>query len=330
MSDVAVVNACDHVVAFALEHPWALTPEMCGVVASILARRLAGQASDPPTIAAAVASRKSGGPTLDQGVAVIPIYGVIAPRMNLLSEMSGGTTYDALTAQLHDAVAMRPKAIVFDVDSPGGNVAGATEFAREVLKARTQVPIIAQAQHLMASAAYWLSACATDIVASPSSLVGGVGVYTIHDDMSAALERLGIKRDVIAAGEYKGEGVDKGPLSEDARAHRQRLVDSVHTRMLADIAAGRGVTADTVRTTYGRGRVFTVEDALAAGMITRIGTMAETLDRVLHPAAAGTPTPTHTPAAATGQEPDSATPQERAAYVRDILELQQLSAEWGV
>src|SRR5262249_7858847 len=176
MSDV---NPCARVLAEALEHPWALTDEMRAVLANLLARRMVGQGVATTELEAALA-RRTPPPTSDSPeVALIPIHGVIAPRMNLLTEMSGGASFDKLTADLHEAVSLQPKAIVLDIDSPGGNVAGAEEFAREVLKARTQVPVIAQSNHLMASAAYWVGSCATEIVASPSSLVGSIGVYTL-------------------------------------------------------------------------------------------------------------------------------------------------------
>src|SRR4051812_25900438 len=106
-----------HVLSFALEHPWALTPAGCTQVASILARHLAGQDPDPE-LAALVP--KSNRPQPKRGtVAVIPVYGMIAPRMNLLSEFSGGTTFESLSAQLRAAVADDAiKTIVFDINSP--------------------------------------------------------------------------------------------------------------------------------------------------------------------------------------------------------------------
>src|SRR5262245_22245027 len=185
-----VLHSHEHLLAFVLEHPWALTPAMLRVVAGIVARRLTGEASDPDALAVALVARTNrlgasqgsarGG---HQGVVVIPIAGVIAPRMNLLSDMSGGTTFETLTAQLRDAVAdPAVQTIVFDVDSPGGNVAGATEFSKEVRDAAAKKRVVAVANHLMASAAYWALAGATEIVATPSSLVGSIGVYTIHDD----------------------------------------------------------------------------------------------------------------------------------------------------
>jgi signal peptide peptidase SppA len=307
----------EHVLGFALEHPWALTESMRAIVADIIAHRVAGQDVEPAAIAAAMVQRKNlPQPRKGGAVAVIPFYGVVAPRMNMLSEFSGGTTFEQLTAQLHEAVANKEIAtIVFDVDSPGGNVAGASEFAREVLKARTVKPVIACAQFLMASAAYWPMACATEVVAAPSAMVGAIGVYTIHDDVSAALEKLGIKREVIGAGKFKTEGVGGGPLSDEARAHIKALCETVYARQLGDIAKGRGITAAAVRNGYAEGRCVDVEAALAAGMIDRIGTLADTLARVM----TAPPADATTRPAATTQEPPLAAVTVKEQQVADVL-----------
>jgi signal peptide peptidase SppA len=307
-----------HVLGFALEHPWAITRNMGAQIASVIARHVAGQEPDAATLSALVPRKNL---TTNSGaVAVIPIYGVIAPRMNLLSEMSGGTTFDALTSQLHEAMA-NPQVgtIVFDVDSPGGNVAGATEFAREVLAARTKKPIVAQANHLMGSAAYWVMACATEIVATPSSMVGSIGIYTMHDDVSEALGKLGVKRTVIGAGKFKTEGVGGGPLSDDAQAYLHAVVTQAYDRFLADVAVGRGVKPPDVRNGYGEGRAVTADDALALGMVDRIATLSETLARVT------TTRTTTTVGVATDQEPPKvATSQERHA---DVLWQNALAGE---
>jgi signal peptide peptidase SppA len=324
----------DHVLAFALEHPWAVTASMRRIIAGILAQRIAGGDPDPAAIQAALVSRKNLPQPAKGTVALIPIYGVIAPRLNLVSDFSGGTTFEALTQQLHAAMANADvKTIVFDVDSPGGNVAGATEFAREVLKARTQKPIIAQAQFLMASAAYWVSACATEVVAAPSAKVGVPEVYALYDDISEALKLEGIKREVIFAGKFKPDGVDDGPLSDEARAHIKALCESFYSYEVADIAKGRGVKESEIRNGFGEGRILTAADALALGMIDRIGTLAETLARVMTPpATAGASAAMHqthnVPAKATLQEPARVTSQEptsdtqwQNAIDRELLEL---------
>lgn len=303
-----------HVLAFALEHPWALTPAMRGVVAGILARHIAGGHAEPTEIAAAMQARKNLPQPSRGGVAIIPIYGVIAPRINMMSEMSGGTTFEGLSAALASALANPDvKTIVFDVDSPGGNVAGATEFAKEVLAARAIKPIIAQAQYLMASAAYWPMAAATQIVASPSASVGSIGVVAITHDISEALAKEGVKRNVFSEGKYKAEGMDGGPLSEEAQEHLKAMLATHYGQMVADIAKGRGVTAAAVRNGFGEGRVVTADEALKAGLVDRIGTLADTLARVLPAGASGKTKALIDPSSVTGQEPlVAATPQEPA------------------
>jgi signal peptide peptidase SppA len=301
----------DHILSFALEHPWAVTKSMRPIIAGILAHRIAGGDPDPAAIQAALVNRKNLPQPAKGTVAIIPLYGVLAPRMNLLSDYSGGTTFEALTQQLHAAVASADiKTVVFDVDSPGGNVAGATEFAREVLKARTQKPIIAVAQYLMGSAAYWVMACATEIVAAPSAKVGASEVYALYDDISAALEKEGIKRTLISAGKFKPVGVDGGPLSEADQAHIKALCETFYGYQVADIAKGRGVKESAVRNGFGEGRVVAADEALALGMIDKIGTLAETLARVMTPAPADISALTNSTAKATLQEPERATSQE--------------------
>ena len=277
----------DHVISFALDSPWAVTPSMLTVIAGLLARRIAGEDPDTDAIAAALVARSNrvsgaaGTLRADAASTVIPIFGVIAPRMNLLSEMSGGTTFETLTAQVRAAVAdPRITQIIFDVDSPGGNAAGATEFAKEVVKARASKRVIAVANHSMCSAAYWAMSGATEIVATPSSMVGSIGVYAIHNDISNALAQMGIKRSVISAGKYKAEGADGGALTAEAEAHVQALINSCYGRFIASVSTGRGVPALAVRSGYGEGHVLDAEAALAAHLVDRIATLDDVLGQV--------------------------------------------------
>jgi signal peptide peptidase SppA len=236
--------------------------------------------------------------------------------MNQFTQASGGTTFEALGQHLHAAVAdPNVKTILFDVDSPGGNVAGASEFAREVMRARTIKPVIAHANHLMASAAYHAMSGATEIVASPSALAGSIGVFTLHNDISDALTQMGIKRSVISAGKFKAEGADGGPLSDDAKAHIQGLVDGAYGRMVGDIAKGRGVRPADVRNGFGEGRSLNAEQALAVGLIDRIATIQDTLARVTQPTTGPTPLPVVGTRAAVDAPPVSTDSRSKDSHV---------------
>jgi signal peptide peptidase SppA len=271
-----------HVLAFVVEHPWNLTPEMLTVVATILARHVAGDEIPRAEIEAALKDRANLPQPKVGNVAVIPVYGVIAPRMNQFSEMSGGTTYESLSRRLQAAVADKGvRTILLDVDSPGGSVAGNTEFAREVMAARRIKPVVAQAQFTMASAAYQLAAAATEIVAAPSAQVGSIGTYSIHNDLSAALEQFGIKRTYISAGEGKVDGNETGPLSASALERRLAAVNQAYDMFVNTVVQGRGagMTADRVRNEW-KAHVYSAADAKANGMIDRVATLDETLARL--------------------------------------------------
>jgi signal peptide peptidase SppA len=278
------------VASFALEFPWAVTRPMVSVIATILAERLGGVPRDPDAIAAAIASRSPAAPAPPPMIGVLSVHGILCPRFNMFSAASGGSSFDLLSAELRLLVAdKRVHTIVLDVDSPGGSVAGATEFAAEVRKAAKTKPVIAQAAHLMASAAYWVASGATEIVATPSAMVGSIGVFGIHDDISDALEKLGVKRDVIAAGKFKTDGVGGLPLSVEGRKRMQRTVDEMYAMFVGDVAAGRGVSVEQVRSGYGEGATVTAATALQCGMVDRIGTISETLARAQGGLTTGSP-----------------------------------------
>lgn len=325
-------RAYEHVLSFVLEHPWAITRPMLAILAGIVGRHVAGQYATADEIAVALVNRKDlPKPTPGGAVALIRISGVIAPRMNLLSDISGGVTFEGLSAQLQTAMANKAvKTIVLDIDSPGGSVAGMTEFAREVMAARTKKAVIAQIQYLGASAAYSVASAATEIFAAPSAMVGSVGVYGAHDDVTEALAKLGVKRTYISAGKGKTDTID-GPLGDDAKARMQAVIDDAYGRMVGDIVKGRGkgMTANRVRNEW-QAHVYPATEALELGMIDGIATLDDTLARVtggaqpLTTASATTDDPTKAtlqePVRATSQEPTSDTHWQNAA-ARQLLEL---------
>jgi len=301
------------IIALVQDMPWAILPAKLAAITSLLHLRSAGLTLTPEDVKA----RLGGDPAERQdpringvGVAVLPIFGVIAQRMDLFSEISGGTSTDTLARDFRafrdDA---KVKAIVFAVDSPGGGVYGVDELATEIRAARGTKPMVAVADSTAASAAYWLASAADEIVVTPGGQVGSIGVFTAHDDVSQMLEELGVKTTLISAGKYKVEGNPFEPLDPDAKAALQATVDQYYDRFVAAVAAGRHVSTAVVKAGYGQGRMLTSADALAAGLVDRIDTLDATIARLSAAAAALTVTSLH--AHGTIQEPHAATIQDR-------------------
>lgn len=216
-------------------------------------------------------------------VAVIPMTGIISHRASMMSEISGGGggSVQNLTAQFRQALAdTNCKAIVFDVDSPGGSVEGVVELAQEIYNARKQKPITAVCNAMACSAAYWLASAASELVCTPSGQCGSIGVFMMLQDVSEALKSEGVAINLIKAGKYKAEGHPSQPLSDETRAFLQSQVDSVYTMFVKAVAQQRGTSQAAVRDGMGQGRSLLAADAVKAGLADRSGTLDDVLEKL--------------------------------------------------
>jgi capsid assembly protease len=214
-------------------------------------------------------------------VAVLPISGTISHRMGMMSEMSGGTSTERFTQWLRAAVNdPTVKAIVLDINSPGGTVDGVPELADEIYKANQVKPVTAVANAQAASAAYWLASQAKELVVTPSGQVGSIGVFGAHQDMSKALESEGVKVSLISAGKYKTEGNPFEPLSEEARAALQDSVNAYYDQFTKAVARGRSSDTQAVKDGFGQGRMVSAQKAVKMGMADRVATLDQTLARL--------------------------------------------------
>lgn len=272
-----------HVVSYVARTPWAIAPDKWRELLSVLAFRASGQAFTPEEIRARLGDGGAdrAAPATQGAIAVIPIRGVLANRMTGMEESSGGASAERIGAMVAAAAAdPNISTIVYDIDSPGGTVPGIQELAAQMFALRGVKRQVAQVNDTAASAAYWLAAQADEIVSIPSGTVGSIGVFAAHEDLSAALEKEGIKVTLISAGKFKVAGNPFEPLSDSERAIVQARVDDAYSQFVKDVARGRGVTPAAVRGGYGEGRAISAADAKAAGLIDRIGTLDETLTRL--------------------------------------------------
>jgi capsid assembly protease len=239
-----------------------------------------------PTIAALAADNGGGGMAGGQ-IGVINIFGTIAQHASAVDGTSGptGTSTERVGMAIDQAVANPAiKAVVLNINSPGGSVYGVQELANKIQVANKSKPIIAQVSGIGASAAYWLGSAAGELVVQPSGEVGSIGVIGQHIDTSGADAKAGIVKTTIAAGKYKAEMA--GPLTDEAQSAMQARMGQYYSAFTSSVARGRSlatgntVPADAVRSGYGQGRLVGAQDALKEGMIDRIGTLDNTLQRL--------------------------------------------------
>ena len=220
-----------------LGKPWAIVPEALIDLSAILMR--AGDIDIEAAAQRPAPARARGGN--GGNVAVIPLRGTITPRGSLMSLLLGfgGGGLQQFREQFRQAMAdSTVSSVVIDIDSPGGLIDLVPEAAAEIRDARGGKPIVAVANTLAASAAYWLAAQADEVVVTPSGQVGSIGVFCVHEDYSRAEEFMGIKSTVISAGQFKTDGNPYEPLSKSARANLQAQVDDLYAMFTRDVAAG--------------------------------------------------------------------------------------------
>jgi len=243
---------------------WAIMPSKMDEIMCLLDKKVAGV--DVEFNAAAKRSRSQFVKT-----AVLPLYGVVSQKMNLMTQYSGGTSTELFSLWFDEAMADDSvNRVILDVDSPGGSVYGISELSRKIYKSRGKKPIIAVANSLIASAAYWVASAADEIHVTPGGEVGSIGVIAVHVDRSEQNKEDGIHVSYITAGKYKAEANPDEPLTDEARGYLQSRVDEYYSMFVGDIARNRGISRDKVVNDFGQGRVFGADAAVKAKMADKI------------------------------------------------------------
>ncbi|MCW2276369.1 S49 family peptidase [Rhodoblastus acidophilus] len=206
---------------------------------------------------------------MESGVALISVMGELVNRGAWIGASSGLTSYEGLDAQLAAAEAAEVRAVILDVNSPGGQVAGAMETAARVRALSAKKPVYAFVNGLAASAGYAIAAGASKIVTTPSAEVGSIGVIMVHVDRSAQLEKAGAKPTIFTKGEFKADGHPYGPVSEEAAARIDARLESAYGLFVSSVAAFRGLSEQAVRDT--KAGIFMGRAAVKAGLADAVG-----------------------------------------------------------
>lgn len=271
-----------------LTAPWAIMPGYQEQLLAIYNRHIRGEGVDLQELEARRGAPLPGpvqGYEVRDGVAIVPIEGVMSPRMNLMANVSGGTSTELLARDVRAATAdPKIKGIILKIHSPGGAVLGTQDAAAAVLAARGVKPVFTLVDGLMASAGVWVGSAAEErYISSMVDQVGSIGVAMQHVDKSRMQENAGIKVTDIYAGKYKRIATENAPLTEAGRADLQHTVDTIYSIFVGDVANHLGVSVEKVLSDMADGRLFIGQQAIDAGLVDGVASLdqlvAEVRDR---------------------------------------------------
>jgi signal peptide peptidase SppA len=251
-----------------LNAPWAIEPSKLLELNAIYAAHVHGEKIDIAAVEArmgrSLANEQQRDYDIIDGVAVISIDGVIAKKMNMFSEISGGASSEIARRSLMAARAdSSVHSIILSIDSPGGTVDGTQTLGDAVFETRAVKPIVTLGGGMIASAAYWIgSAANAAYIAEDTTTVGSIGVVTAHQDISAAEAARGIKTTEISAGKYKRIASSYAALSDEGRQSIQDRLDYMYSLFVGAVARNRVVLENMAD-----GRVFIGNQAIEAGLV---------------------------------------------------------------
>lgn len=193
--------------------------------------------------------RADTGYDLVEGLAIVPVKGTLVHKLGTLRPYSGMTGYDGIRQTFLTALGdPEVKAIVLDVDSPGGEVSGMFDLADEIFSARGEKPIAAIVDDASYSAAYLVTSAVDPgrVYVPRTGGTGSIGIIAAHCDMSRAYDKAGLNVTIISKGARKADFRPEIPLSEEALAAAQAEINEMGAMFDDAVARNRGLKASVV------------------------------------------------------------------------------------
>lgn len=185
-----------------------------------------------------------------EGVAIVPVEGTLVQKLGTLRPWSGMTGYDGIRANLSMALEdSGVRAIMLDMDSPGGEVAGCFDLVDAIYGVRGRKPIWSVLSENAYSAAYAIASATDRIIVPRTGGTGSVGVICAHVDFSKMLGEAGIAVTLITYGDHKADGNQYNPLPKEVLARFQADVNTMGDLFCDTVARNRNLKASAVRAT---------------------------------------------------------------------------------
>lgn len=200
-------------------------------------------------------------------IAVLEVHGAIDDDRDFLEQLRRHRENAAI------------RGFVISINSPGGVVAPSQSIygALRELREADDRPVVAAINGLGASGGYYVALGADSIFALPGSLTGSIGVIMELPDASGLMEKVGVRMQTVQSAEHKDAGSPFRPLSEADRALLQSLVQDVYEQFVTVVVRERALPDSTVRR-YADGRILSGRQALAAGLVDRLGNIEDAID----------------------------------------------------
>jgi len=170
------------------------------------------------------------------------------------------------------------KALVLRIDSPGGTVVAAQEIYAEIQKLRENKVVLTSMGNVAASGGYYVASATEEIVANPGTVTGSIGVISEYPNIEELMKKVGLRSEVMKSGRFKDLGNPTREMTVEERKILQDLIDNIHMQFIRDVALGRGRTVEEIEP-LADGRVFTGEQAKENGLVDRLGSFEDALDR---------------------------------------------------
>ncbi|MEG2273169.1 MAG: S49 family peptidase, partial [Acinetobacter sp.] len=237
--------------------PLAVHPAKAEVVIAALSEKLgishiqrAAMMEDDDYEFSSPARKQQAGYEIVGGIAIIQIEGTLVQKLGSLRPYSGMTGYDGIRQNLYAAINDPDvKAIMLDICSPGGEVAGCFDLVDAIYQIRGKKPIWAILNEYAYSAGYAIASAADYITVPRTGGVGSIGVITMHIDMSKAIDAAGLKVTFINFGERKTDGASELELAPEALARFQSDINQMGELFVNTVARNRNLDAEKVKKT---------------------------------------------------------------------------------
>ena len=210
-------------------------------------------------------------------VAVIPLYGVISQGTSSRSWDHGSQQTAKRIRTL--AAKKEGKAIVLDINSPGGSVGAVQEIYSAVLraKAETRKPFIARFGEVSASGGYYVASACDQIIAQPGTITGSIGVIFSVGNVEGLMQKVGYKSEAIKSGKFKDIGSMTRAMTPEERKLLQAMIDDSYEQFVAAVSQGRKLPVEQVKA-LADGRIYTGRQGKENGLVDKLGDLQDAID----------------------------------------------------